>query len=365
MLKYIFLFIVFIHGLIHFMGFAKAFNYGNITQLTKAISRPAGILWLFTALLFLVTVLMVLLKSERWPYLAVFAVLLSQVLICSVWKDAKFGSIANMLILLAAIAAWGNLQFESGFRNDVKENLSLQKITDAGILKEADILALPQPVQKYLRFTGAVNKPAVHNVRIAFSGEMRGKGQGWFAFQSVQYDFIKYPARLFFMKAKMFGVAVPGYHDYKKGAAAMNIKLFGLYPLVSAKGPEMNKSEAVTFFNDICLFAPAMLIDKRIQWDTIDSVSAKAIFDDGTNKIAATLFFNSEGQLINFISDDRYAISEMKQFRFSTPVRDYKIINGRRIPTYGETTWHYPESDFIYGKFNLTSIEYNVNEYAQ
>jgi len=362
MLKYIFLFIVFIHGLIHFMGFAKAFNYGNITQLTRVISKPAGIVWFFTAILFLVTVLMVLLKYEHWPYLAIFTVLLSQVLIITVWKDAKFGSIANLIILLASIAAWGSFQFESTFRNDVNDNLAAQKSNDTGRLTEADILALPHPVQKYLHFTGAINLPAVNNVKITFNGEMRGKGQDWFSFHSVQYDFIKYPARLFYMKAKMFGLTVPGYHDYKKGVARMNVKFFGMIPLVQAKGPEMNKSEAVTFFNDICLFAPAMLIDKRISWEYIDSLSAKATFNDGTNKITATLIFSADGSLLNFISEDRYAISEMKQYRFSTPVRDYKIINGRKIPAYGETIWHYPEGEFVYGKFNLISIEYNVNE---
>ena len=40
MLRYIFLFVLFVHGLIHVMGFMKAYNYGNITQLTKAISKP-------------------------------------------------------------------------------------------------------------------------------------------------------------------------------------------------------------------------------------------------------------------------------------------------------------------------------------
>jgi len=51
---------------------------------------------------------------------------------------------------------------------------------------------------------------------------------------------------------------------------------------------------------------PATMIDKRIEWVPIDSLSAKAIFTNGTNKITATLYFNEQGQLINFILDDRY-----------------------------------------------------------
>lgn len=37
MLRFIIVLIIMIHGLIHFMGFAKAFHYGNIIQLTKEI----------------------------------------------------------------------------------------------------------------------------------------------------------------------------------------------------------------------------------------------------------------------------------------------------------------------------------------
>jgi len=64
MIKYLFAFLVLMHGLIHFMGFAKAFGYGNIQQLTKEISKPAGVFWLVTAILFTAAVVMFLLKKD-------------------------------------------------------------------------------------------------------------------------------------------------------------------------------------------------------------------------------------------------------------------------------------------------------------
>ena len=69
------------------------------------------------------------------------------------------------------------------------------------------------------------------------------------------------------------------------------------------------------------------------------------------------------GQLVNFISDDRYVVGDLKQYRFSTPVKDYKLINGINVPTHGETIWHYPDGEFVYGKFDLHSIEYNVSDF--
>ncbi len=103
MIRYLFAFIMLVHGLIHFMGFGKAFHYGNITQLTKDISRPIGIAWIVTAVVFIIAVIMFLIKKDAWPFIAIAAVIISQFLIMSSWNDAKFGSIANGLTLLAAI----------------------------------------------------------------------------------------------------------------------------------------------------------------------------------------------------------------------------------------------------------------------
>ncbi len=363
MLKYFFAFLILIHGLIHLMGFAKAFGYGNIRQITKEIPKPIGAVWLFTAFLFLVVVVLYFIKNDGWAIVAIIAAVISQILIITVWKDAKFGSVANVIILFVAISSLASHRFEKQFVADVKTHLTQVNLLKVDVLVESDIVSLPVPVQKYIRYVGAIGKPIIKNMKVVFNGEMRDKGKDFFKFTSTQYNFFDDPARLFFMKANMYGTTVPGYHCYKNATASMQVKLLGLFNVVNVKGNEMNKAETVTLFNDMCLMAPATLIDKRIVWKAIDSLSAKATFTNGSNKITATLYFNEKGQLINFISDDRYAISDMKQYRFSTPAKEYIIKNDRNVLQYGEALWHYPEGEFVYGKFNLKSIEYNVSEY--
>lgn len=365
MLKYFFSLILLIHGLIHIIGFAKAFGYGNITQLTKHVSKTEGSIWLVATILFSMAVLLFLFKRESWPYIAILAAVFSQILIISTWQDAKFGSIANVVVMLVAIAAIAGENFENEYKKDVKRHLSETGRIQEDLLTEGDIGHLPLPVQQYLRYCSVLDKPKVKNFRVVFDGQMREKGKDWFAFRSIQYNFLENPARLFFMKAKMFGVPVLGYHCYQNERASMQIKLLGLFNVVNVKGSEMNKAETVTVFNDLCLMAPAALIDKRIEWSSIDSLSAQATFTNGEIKISAILYFNALGELINFTSDDRYAINEMKQYRFSTPIKEYTQINRRKIWKYGEAIWHYPEGEFVYGKFTLKSIEYNVEKLAE
>lgn len=358
MLRFFFIALLLLHGLIHVMGFAKAFDYGNITQLQKEISKPLGIIWLATSLLFIATAVMFYSKTAWWqPGLA--AVLLSQILIITSWQDAKFGTPANVIIAVVLVLALGARFFECRYRQDVQANIDRVGSLEMSLLTEADIRHLPAPVQRYLRYAEVLNKPKLHEMRIVFDGEMRKQGKDWFTFKSEQYNFFDVPTRLFFMKAKMFGVMVPGYHAYKNGQASMQIKLFGLFPIINIKDGSLNKAETVTMFNDMCLMAPASLISPAIQWDSIDDRSAKATFTVKDISISAVLYFNDQDQLINFISDDRYDVNAQKQFRFSTPVSAYQNFHGYNVMSYGEAVWHYPDGAFTYGKFVLKDIVYN------
>ena len=357
MLKYLFVFIILIHGLIHFMGFTKAFDYGNMTQLTKEISKPTGMLWLLTAFLFIATIILFLLKKDAWIFVGLVAVIISQILIFTIWKDAKFGTIANIIIVVAIVLNYGSYHFEKVYQNDVKQNLATNNSSKTELVTEADLVLLPKPIRSYLIYAGVLNKPKVYNMRITFEGQMREKGKDFFPFTCEQYSFFNEPTRLFFMKAKMKGLNVLGYHKYVNATATMDIRLFGFFAVMKKSGKDMDKIETVTLFNDICLMAPAALIDKRITWQPIDDNSAKATFINHNCTISAILYFNEKGQLIDFISNDR----DVNHYPFSTPVSNYKMIDGNNIMTYGETIWHYPDGKFIYGKFKLKEVEYNVS----
>jgi len=362
-MRLVLLFIVVIHGLIHLLGFAKAFNLAVVNELTQPISRSYGVFWLQAALLFLIVAAGILIKKDWWWMLAIISVLLSQFLIIGQWHDAKFGTFLNLIILLAAIAAMADWNFYRSYRVDVHEALSQVVPDEKDLMTTADLSTLPILVQKYLTYTGVINTPKLKSVKIEFDGEMRGKTQDWFSFHSEQYNTFTTPHRLFFMRGRIKGLVVPGYHAFKDGTATMLIKLFAIFPVVNNKGKEMNIGETVTVFNDMCIMAPASLIDPRIRWEEIDSHSVKAIFTNQGITVAAQLYFNELGQLINFVSDDRYetAGKSFVRRRFSTPMSHYKKIKGINVPTYGEAIWHYPEGDFVYGKFYLRDIQYNVN----
>lgn len=251
--------VIILHGLIHLMGFAKAFKFAEISQLTQQPSRTAGLLWLLCALTLTVAGGLVLFKQVCWWRVALPAVILSQILIFLSWGDAKFGTVANLVIVLPLIAAALEARpgsYPNRYMAAVREGLV--HYTEMPLVTEDDLSHLPAPVQKYLRITGAVGKPRIHNFRAVFTGDFRnGLESSWMVFRSEQYNFFDQPTRLFLMKAAMYGLPAEGLHLFRGDSATMQIKLASLFQVVDAKGPEMNQGETVTLFNDMCLLAPA------------------------------------------------------------------------------------------------------------
>src|ERR1035438_88450 len=328
MLKYAMAALLIVHGLIHFLGVAKAYDYVIVNQWTIPISRQLGIWWLVAACFFLVAASLLIVKKDYWPFIAILAVALSEAVILFSWHDAKFGTIPNILILAVALLNLGSFRFEAQYRTDVKHSLQPGKGKTIEMFTEKDLQPLPEPVQRYLRFAGVLDSPKVKNMRVVLTGQLREKGSDYFPFTSEQYNFFDEPTRLFFMKATLRSVTVPAYHKCINGMASRDMRYFGLFPYVQIKGAAMNQSEMVALFNDMCLLAPATLVDKRIKWQPVDSSVVTATFTNHGISISATLCFNSQGQLVDFISDDRATIPDMMLHRFSTPVSSYKTMNG-------------------------------------
>jgi len=281
--------------------------------------------------------------------------------------DKKFIFIILLLIfiLIVSFLIYKSQELKRTYVTEVKRQLEHSVKFEKDILTEEDIKYLPEPVQKYLRYINVIGKEKVRNFRVIFEGEFRtDPNKGWGKMNAEQYTDLTNTTRLYFMDMKMFGLPVVGLHRYIDAKATMLAKVAGLITVVDGKGLEMNEGETVTVFNDMCMMAPGSLIDKRIEWQSIDSHTVKATFTNNNIKVHALLYFNDKGELINFVSEDRYYSPTGKtyeKFRWSTPIKDYKNYNGIRISSGGEAVWSLPKGEYSYGKINIKEIEYNVN----
>lgn len=101
-----FFILILLHGIIHLLGFIKAFEIAEISGLTMQISRIWGVFWLVAGLIFISTGVLRFLNSDLWWIAGIIGVILSQILIFSFRLDACVGSIPNLIILIFIISGF-------------------------------------------------------------------------------------------------------------------------------------------------------------------------------------------------------------------------------------------------------------------
>lgn len=91
------------HGLLHVLGFVKAFKLADLPQLTRPISRTNGVLWLVAAILFIVCGILFYVYHESWWMVGIASVIISEYVIIRDWEDAGLGTTLNITILVIAV----------------------------------------------------------------------------------------------------------------------------------------------------------------------------------------------------------------------------------------------------------------------
>ena len=366
-MKPLFAALLLIHGLIHLMGFAKAFQYADLPQLTLKISRPQGAAWLLATVLFLATVGALWAWPQGFWMIGALAILVSQAVIFHSWTDAKFGTLANVVALggvLFGFASSGPWSFRAQFEADAAQGLG--RSAAASVLSEADAAHLPAALRQYLRVSGALGQPRVRNFHLTFKGRIRGgPDEAWMDFSGEQYNFYGPASRFFLITASKLGVPFVVFHRFSAGKATMRVRVAALVPMVDARGPEMTRAETVTLFNDMCVFAPGALVDAPIEWREIDPLHVSGRFTNASVTVEAVLIFNETGELVDFVSDDRLQGSRdgtsFTPMRWSTPLRDYRSFGPHRLSATGVGRWHpegAPAYDYI--EISVEDIDYNL-----
>jgi hypothetical protein len=364
----VFAIVLVVHGLIHLLGVAKAFGLADFPQLTQPIAPWLGALWLFAALLFLAAAAALFVWPRGWWAIGACAIVVSAFVIAASWTDAKFGALGNLVALIGVIfgfLAQGPVSLRAAYDRDVDRALT-RVAPEEPTIRNEDLAHLPASVQRYLRTAGVVGQPRVHNFCVRMHGRIRsGPNARWMPLAAEQYNFVHEPARLFYLNGSMLMIPVQGYHRYVGPSATMRVKAAALVSVVDVSGDEMDQGETVTMFNDMCVMAPATLIDPAIVWEPVDDRTARASFTNAGHTIRAELSFNDAGELTNFWSDDRYQTSpdgkSVKKVRWFTPLTAYRSFGPVRLASGGDGRWHDHGGEYAYIELTIDDVQYNMH----
>jgi hypothetical protein len=248
-----------------------------------------------------------------------------------------------------------------------QEHIRQAQHTPREIITEAHLAPLPEPVQRYLRYAQVLGKPRVKCVKVRQTGRMRtSPTQRWMPVEAVQYSTLAGPlSRTWYARIKLGPLTLlNGYDRYDNGAGHMLIRLLSMFPVVNVRGPEIDLSALIVFVNDMVMWPTAFLSD-YIHWEPIDATAARARVTLHGQQFSAVLRFNDIGELVDFITEDRYRTvgKGAERSMWSTPLRRYREVNGLRIPTEGDAIWHLPEGEFPYIQAAIGEVRYDTFDY--
>jgi len=229
-----------------------------------------------------------------------------------------------------------------------------------------DLEGLPEPVQRYFKYALKDGQEHIKFVRLKQIGEFRMKeNQGWMPIKAEQYFTTENPAFIWQVKLTMASfIWIEGRDMYYKCKGNMLIKLLSIITVADAKGSEMDISSLIRFLSEAPWFPTALLPSDYIEWKEIDSNSAQVVIKDNGYTASGIFTFNEKGEIIKFVTNDRYMEVDGKYFKeqWGGYYRNYQEVDGMKIPIEAEVEWNLSDRDLQYVKLKITDIQYNITE---
>jgi hypothetical protein len=239
-----------------------------------------------------------------------------------------------------------------------KDQSRQEHLVTAEMLKD-----LPQPVQRYLDYTGVVGKPWVDTVHLKQTGRFRqGLERPWMPMTVEQSYTTKPPAFEWNARFKMLGLPLLRARDkYESGQGHMFGKVAGLYTIFDVHGEKLDQGTMVRYLSEMIWF-PSAFLGENISWNSVDEHSAQVTFTDYGKSVSAQMHFDETGKLTNFTAQRYREIEgEFSLDPWSTPITSYGVLSGLNLPVGGQAVWNLPSGDLVYAEVKLTEIRYNTS----
>ena len=220
---------------------------------------------------------------------------------------------------------------------------------------------LPEPVRRYLEYTGVVGQPWIDTAYLKQRGRFRlGEDRPWMPVRAEEYYTTDPPGLIWNARFKVGGLPLLRARDrYEGGQGHMFGKLAGLFTVFDARGEELDQATMIRYLNEIMWF-PTAFLGEHITWQEVDDHSAEVTFHDGGKSVSGQMIFDDVGRLINFTTM-RYREMEgaFSLDPWSTPMTEYDVRAGLNLPVRGQAVWNLASGDLVYAELEITEVVYN------
>jgi hypothetical protein len=247
-------------------------------------------------------------------------------------------------------------------RNEARGLLQQCRQAPPVLITEAHLLGLPEPVQRYLSYSQVVGKEPIRTVRLKQLGKMRQSArQPWMKFDAEEYYSVNPPGFLWVGTMRKGGFPLVRARDrYRDGKGNMQIKLGTIFTIADATGEEMDQGSMMRYLNEMMWF-PTAFLAANVSFEPVDQTSAKVMLTDVGKHVTATMYFDEEGRVTNFVAPRYREVSGKNELAtWSTPITAYGEFGGLKLPVEAKAVWKLKEGDLEYFDVVIPDLAYNV-----
>lgn len=230
-----------------------------------------------------------------------------------------------------------------------------------GIVTEDMLSPLPEPVQRYMRWTGVVGRPWIRTAYVRQAGKFRlAADKPWMPMKAEQLYTTQPLAMKWRARFKMFGLPLFAANDsYRDGEGHMFGKAAGLFSIFDARGEKIDLGTLTRILSEMIWF-PIAYLGENVTWTAVDDHSADVALTDHDHTASGRMFFDEQGRFVTFEAM-RYKEDngQYTWLPWHTPASEWGMRGGLNIPTRGEVYWLMPEGKLTYGDFNIVEAAYN------
>lgn len=256
-----------------------------------------------------------------------------------------------MMMLVLALLAIGAGGVGTGLWREAQAShkASAALLADAGRAPAAVPQAgaeLPPPVARYLQRALGDAPRRIRVARLSQSGELRTgvKARSWTDFSAEQLVVPGAPGFLWNARVAMpLGAHVRVLDSYVGGVGAGRVSVMSaMASTAEAAAPELNSGALHRYLAEAVWYPSALLPQAGVRWSPISEHAAMATLEDRGTTVELEFRFDEAGDVVAIYSPGRWGRFDggYRQVAWEGHFKDHRVVDGVRVPGYGEVGWY-------------------------
>jgi hypothetical protein len=219
-------------------------------------------------------------------------------------------------------------------------------------------------VARYLRLALGETPRRIRVARMQQAGELRTglEARSWSAFSAEQVVVPGAPGFVWNARVAMpMGAHVRVLDSYAGGVGAGRVSVMSALAVSSHSAlPELNSGALHRSLAEAVWTPSALLPSAGVRWSPISGNAALATLADHGTEVSLEFRFDDAGEVAAVHSPGRWGRFEgaYKQLAWEGRFKDYRVVDGMRVPGYGEVGWYAGDALQLVWRGRMASLRF-------